>query len=343
MEDDGKFMQMALDLARHGWGTTAPNPMVGAVIVRNGEVIGRGFHLRAGSPHAEINAINDAREHGLPTDGSTLYVTLEPCSTTGRTGPCTEAIIRAEMSRVVIGVLDPNPKHRGAAVELLEKANIKVDVGVMQDDCAKLNKPFFKWITTGKPYVMLKLATTLDGRIATATGKSTWITGPEARSRVQRLRRLAGAIMVGAATARNDRPRLTVREPADWPCQPLRLVASSSMGQEELDDIFPDGNAEIVHADGPDEWENLLDVLGRRGITALLIEGGGELAASALRAEVVDYVEFHVAPKILGGRGSRPAVGGPDPEVIGDAVKLSDMRVEIVGDDIVISGTPREE
>ncbi len=339
---DREFMHEALALARMGWGLTSPNPMVGAVIVRDGEIIGRGYHCKAGEPHAEINALRDVAKHGIDPAGSTMYVTLEPCSTHGRTGPCTDAIRKAGIRRVVIGALDPNPKHSGAGVELLRAAGIEVTVGVERNACSEINQPFFRWITTGRPLVILKMAMTLDGKIATAEGESKWITGPEARRRVQQLRRLADAVMVGGETVRRDHPALTVREPDSWPCQPLRLIASRSMDEEELAEYFPDGNAELVRLDVADDWGMLLDHLGLRNITCLLIEGGGELAASALNAGVVDYVEFHIAPKLLGGRDSRPVLGGDDPESMALARKLHRVKVTHYGEDIAISGFLKE-
>ena len=339
---DRRYMLEALGLARLGWGLTNPNPMVGAVLVRDGEIIGRGFHLRAGEPHAEINAFNDAAAHGREISGATLYVTLEPCCTEGRTPACTAAILRHRIRRVVIGAVDPNPRHNGGGIEILEAAGIEVTVGVEGAACRRLNQAFFKWVTTGRPFVMLKLATTLDGRIATASGDSKWITGVEARQRVQRLRRLADAVMVGAETVRHDHPALTVRDPENWSRQPLRLVASRTMTAAELAEYFPDGRAEIVALDEPDDWNYFLATLGDRGMIALLIEGGGELAAAALRAGAVDYVEFHIAPRLLGGRGSRPAVGGPDPEFMDQARQLYRVEVERCGSDLIVSGYTAE-
>ena len=339
---DRSYMLEALGLARMGWGLTSPNPMVGAVIVRDGVIIGRGYHFRAGEPHAEINAFSDAARHGYDPKGATLYVTLEPCCTTGRTPPCTDAIIAAGIGRVVIGSLDPNPHHAGRGVELLEAAGIEVTVGVEQSACSELNQAFFKWISTGKPFVILKMAMTLDGKIATASGESKWITGPEARRRVQTLRRLSDAIMVGGETVRQDHPQLTVREPESWPRQPLRIIASRSMDDEEVASYFPDGNFERVELETNEEWHSLLIRLGARNITCLLIEGGGELAAAAIDANAVDMVEFHIAPKLLGGRDSRPVLGGNNPESMEVARKLHNVKVTHYGEDIAISGRLEE-
>ena len=285
---DRLFMQEALGLARMGWGLTSPNPMVGAVVVRDGVIIGRGYHFKAGEAHAEVNAFADVARHGFDAKGATLYVTLEPCCTTGRTPPCTDAILASGVKRVVIGSSDPNPHHAGRGIELLRAAGIEVTVGVEQSACSELNRPFFKWIATGKPFVILKMAMTLDGKIATASGESKWITGPEARRRVQALRRLSDAIMVGGETVRQDRPQLTVREPDSWPRQPLRIIASRSMDDEEVAFFFPDGNAERVELETNEEWHSLMVRLGARNITCLLIEGGGELAAAAIDGTLIE-------------------------------------------------------
>lgn len=338
-DTDTSFMREALELALRARGLTNPNPMVGAVLVRDGEVIGRGYHRRAGMPHAEIEALADARSRGNDAAGAELFVTLEPCSTVGRTGACTEAILRAGVSRVVVGCVDPNPRHAGRGLEVLRAAGVEVLSGVLECECAALNRSFFKWIVSGRPFVTLKLATTLDGRIATATGDSKWITGEAARSRVQALRRMADAVMVGGSTLRRDHPQLTVREPADWPRQPLRIIATHrGVSAGELKEFFPDGRVET--ADLPDSaaWGRFLDDLGRRQMIDLLIEGGGELAASALGAGAVDRVEFHVAGKILGGRDSRPAVGGASPEFLAQALKLRNLEVGRLGEDVKITG-----
>jgi diaminohydroxyphosphoribosylaminopyrimidine deaminase/5-amino-6-(5-phosphoribosylamino)uracil reductase len=340
MADDTLYMRRALELARLGWGLTSPNPLVGAVIVRDGETLGEGFHARAGEPHAEIMALRAVAGRGCPVAGSTMYVTLEPCSTIGRTPRCTDAIVAAGLARVVIGAADPNPAHAGRGVELLRRAGIAVECGVEGASCEELNAPFFTWITTKKPLVWLKLAMTLDGKIATPDGESKWITGPGARGRVQELRRLADAVLVGGETVRQDHPQLLVREPADWPRQPKRFVASRRLTPAALQAYFPDGEMpEIVNLPDAAAWDAFLLELGGRGMTMLLIEGGGELAAAALRAGAVDRVEFHVAPKILGGAHSRPAVGGADPARLAEAIELENTRVTHYGDDFAVGGT----
>ena len=343
MNRDSEYMLEALTLARLGWGKTNPNPMVGAVIVKNGEIIGRGFHLKPGEAHAEINALSDVARHGFSAENSTLYVTLEPCSSYGRTPPCTDAIIAAKISKVVIGALDPNPKHAGKAVEILENAGIEVVCPVENLKCCDLNRHFFRWITSGKPYVLLKMAMTLDGKIATSNGDSRWVTGVEARKRVQQLRRLSDAVMVGGNTLRTDRPQLTVRDPENWENQPLRIVVSSSLKNNDLPDYFPDGRAEAVDLPDREAWENYLLSLGERNVTMLLIEGGGVLAQAALDADVVDAVEFHIAPKLLGGSESIPVLGGKNPSLMAEALKLHRVSVEHYGDDIAVCGFLHQE
>ena len=335
---ESKYMLHALELAQRARGMTNPNPMVGAVLVRGGVIIGEGYHHRAGSPHAEVNAFNDAEQRNESTEGAVLYVTLEPCSSYGRTPPCTERILRSGVKKVVIGCLDPNPRHNGKAVEILKNAGIEVICNVEEKACAELNRAFFCWIRTGKPFVLLKMASTLDGKSAAQNGDSFWITGESARSRVQELRRLADAIMVGAETVRHDHPRLNVREPDNWAKQPKVIVASNTLTQVELEQYFPGRDSRVVKFASANDWDELLGELGKEGIMALLIEGGSELAASAVSANAVDYVEFHIAPRILGGRDSRPTLGGENPEKMAWAFDLKHVKVKMIGADIAVSG-----
>lgn len=328
-------MNIALEEAEKAWGRTSPNPMVGAVLVKDGEEVSRGYHHKAGEPHAEINAIRSAGEDAA---GSVIYVTLEPCSTFGRTPPCTQAIIDAGINKVVIGSLDPNPNHAGAAVKVLNEAGIEVISGCEEERCLKLNEGFFHWITTGKPFVILKMAMTLDGKIATKDGCSQWITGEVARNRVQRIRQYSDAIMVGGETARKDAPSLNVRSESDWQ-QPRRIIISSSIKQNDAASILKEGvEPEVYSPETDHEWNELLTQLGSENITVLLVEGGGELAATMLKAGVIDKVEFHIAPKILGGRDSRPVVGGENPMKLAEAIGLDNVSVENLGNDIGITG-----
>jgi diaminohydroxyphosphoribosylaminopyrimidine deaminase/5-amino-6-(5-phosphoribosylamino)uracil reductase len=331
-------MLLALGCARKAWGCTNPNPMVGAVIVRGNELLATGYHHRAGEAHAEVDALRNASAKGIDVRGATIYVTLEPCCTCGRTPACTDAIIKAGLSKVVIGCLDPNPRHAGRGVEVLRNAGIEVEYGIEEEKCIELNAPFFTWITTGKPFVMLKMASTLDGKSAAQNGDSFWITGEAARSRVQELRRLADAVMVGAETVRIDHPRLNVREPEDWAKQPKIIVASNTLSAGDLEEYFPGRDTSVVKLSTPGDWDVLLKKLGSEGIMAILIEGGSELAASAISAGAVDYVEFHIAPRILGGRNSRPTLGGENPEKMASALDLKHVEVKMIGSDAAVSG-----
>lgn len=336
-DNDRYWMKRALDLAQLACGLCSPNPMVGAVVVRNGELVGQGYHHCAGKPHAEPNALDDA---GEAANGATLYVTLEPCSTYGRTPPCTERIIRSGIKRVVIGAMDSNPAHCGAGVKILQDAGIEVATGVLERECTKINEAFFWWISQRKPFILLKMAMTLDGKIATAGGSSRWISGSAARDYVQGLRRWCDAVMVGGATARTDNPSLLVRTPKDWTRQPRRLVWTSAPALPPDLTMMCDGGPapELAKPVTAPEWDAFLRRLGAENVTALLLEGGGELAATALRAGAVNKVAFFVAPKILGGRGGRPVVGGFDPDSLDDALMLDDMETEKIGNDLLISG-----
>ncbi|MCF7854330.1 MAG: bifunctional diaminohydroxyphosphoribosylaminopyrimidine deaminase/5-amino-6-(5-phosphoribosylamino)uracil reductase RibD [Candidatus Pacebacteria bacterium] len=331
------WMRKALAQARRGWGRTSPNPLVGALVVREAQLVGKGYHERAGEPHAEVHALRDA---GEAARGATLYVTLEPCSTSGRTPPCTEAIINAGIRRVVIGCRDPNPAHEGRAMQRLRNAGIEVVCNVLKASCAALNEAFFCWVRHHRPFVILKLAMTLDGKIATAAGESKWITGDKARAHVQHWRQWADAILVGGETMRMDNPSLTVRTPADWPCQPRKLVWTrrNAVGNDLKVCSDPQNMPRCIRPESPQAWRTFMRTLGDEEITALLVEGGGELAAACLRAQVVDKVMFFVAPKILGGRNSRPAVGGANPPSLREAVGLHEMRSRRIGKDLLITG-----
>lgn len=327
-------MRLALKLATNGMGMTSPNPMVGAVIVRNDRMIGSGWHVRAGEAHAEINALSSVRGNAK---GATVYVTLEPCSSYGRTPPCCDALIEAGVERVVIGSLDPNPKHAGRGIELLEKNGIETVYGIEKERCDELNEAFFKWITLKKPFVLLKLAITLDGRIATEGGSSQWITSKMALKRVAKLRLWADAVMGGAETFKLDKPRFTARNSAGELLKtPRRIIATHHPERLEI----PDG-WETVALDTRYEWDEFLLRMGEESITSLLIEGGGRLAASALNAGVIDKVEMHIAPKILGGENSRPAVGGINPTSIDEAIQLEKTSMRHLGVDYMISGYPK--
>lgn len=340
--DDARFMRLALRLARRARGFTSPNPLVGAVLVKGGEVLGQGWHHRAGEPHAEIEALRDAARRGHSARGATLYVTLEPCSTHGRTPPCTEAILAAGIRRVVAATTDPNPRHAGRGFELLRRAGVRVETGLLEAEAARLNEPFNHWIVRHMPFVTVKAAMTLDGKIATAAGESKWITGKAARALAQRLRRDADAILVGVNTVLADDPELTVRASgsdtgAARLLKPVRRLVLDSRARTPLtarlvNDEFAAlttlfvtraaparrvaALARRVHvvvaparAGRPDlRW--ILRRLGREAVTHLLVEGGGEVNAAFFEARLVQRVTFFYAPKVLGGRTARKAVAG---------------------------------
>jgi diaminohydroxyphosphoribosylaminopyrimidine deaminase/5-amino-6-(5-phosphoribosylamino)uracil reductase len=335
--EDNLIMHRALQLAQRGWGRTSPNPMVGAVIVKDGEDVGEGWHRKAGDAHAEVEALLQA---GDDARNATLYVTLEPCSSHGRTPPCTEAVIKAGISRVVIATLDPDDRHRGGAVDRLNEAGIETEVGVCQEKAQILNKAFFCRVQHGRPYVLLKMAMTADGRIATAGGQSQWITGPQARRRVQRLRQWADAIMVGGETVRQDDPQLLVRTPKNWLKQPLRLIASHTGNLGDTPQVLHDdaGETRIISFDSADELSRLLKGLASDGIGAVLVEGGGELAGRLLQLGYVDEIAFFIAPKLLGGSDSRPVIGGASPTSLAEALDLRDTRMQRCGDDFLLTG-----
>ncbi|MBR2723116.1 MAG: bifunctional diaminohydroxyphosphoribosylaminopyrimidine deaminase/5-amino-6-(5-phosphoribosylamino)uracil reductase RibD [Lentisphaeria bacterium] len=342
--DSEKWMRIALDEARKGYGFVSPNPLVGAVIVRDGIILGKGYHHQCGMPHAEVEAVRNAEADGYSCEGAEIYVTLEPCCTYGRTPPCTELICSRKFKFVSIGTLDPNPSHAGRALKIFDEHNIKYEVGVLEKECRDLNRIFFKYITAKRPYVLLKMGVTLDGRIACANGCSKFITGAEARQRVQYLRRGFDAIMVGAETVRKDLPTLFARN-ADgtlFERKMQRIIASKSMTRHELETIYGDvdavGDFEIVDVSTTEKWDVFLKNLAERKITSLFIEGGSELAASALASGIVDRVEFHIAPKIMGGRDSIGAVGGKSPLDLANLYSLKNVEILKLGDDIGISG-----
>lgn len=329
-------MRRALALARHGVGLTSPNPAVGAVLVRAGRLIGRGWHRRAGGAHAEIEALADARRRGSSVRGATLYVTLEPCSTRGRTPPCTDAIIAAGVRRVVFGATDPNPRHRGRARRILERGGIAVTGGVLAEECAALNRAFGRWITTGRPWVIAKIAMSADGRIAPPPGQSRRITSAPALRRAHELRRWADAIVVGAATVRADDPALTVRlcHRARLKPQPLRVVMTRSGRLPRTARLLTDAHRDrtLIYRNRP--WRAVLEDLGRRGVTAVLLEGGGKLLASAFDAGCVDEIAFFIAPRILGGPALAIGAGG----FLGRGFSVRDMRVSRLGPDVLLEG-----
>ncbi len=356
------FMRRALDLARAAVGGTSPNPAVGAVVERDGKIVGEGRTRPAGEDHAEIVAL---RQAGELARGSTLYVTLEPCSHHGRTPPCTDAIIAAGVSEVRASVMDPNPQVSGGGFENLRRAGIRVTLGEGLEDAEELIAPHAKFIKTGTPLVTAKFAMSLDGKIAARTGDSKWITSEESRRYVHTLRAQSDAIMVGIGTALADDPQLTARDldGAPLPRQPLRVVVDSKgrlpadaalLSQPGRTLVFvSDENAAREHGlestsaewfaapgkDGRVDLGAALSELGRRQITSLLVEGGGTLLGSLFDEGLVDRVVGFVAPVIVGGADAPSPVSGLGVERIGDAIRLQGVRLERFGDDLAIMGS----
>lgn len=336
---DARWMGQAVDLARRGIGLTSPNPPVGAVLVSaEGQAIGKGYHRKAGLPHAEIEALDNAEllnRRLIP--GSTLYVTLEPCSTQGKTPPCTDAIKHSGIRRVVFGATDPNPAHSGKAYAILGAAGIQVQGGVLEDECSELIRPFAKWVTTGMPWVIVKVGQTLDGRITRPPGEPAWITSESARAHARRLRMRSDAIVIGAETLRKDNPRLTLRE-ADVGAgkeQPWRVVLTRSGNLPPEAHLFTDEFKERSVVLRGMSFPDMLKELGRQGILTVLVEGGGIVIGQAFQAQAVDEVHWYIAPRLSGG--GRPSIAGlPLPH----SIPLEHAKVLPIADNVCISGFP---
>lgn len=368
---DRDFKRKALRLAKQGQGMTPPNPMVGAVLVKRGKIIGQGWHRRAGGPHAEIEALNDARSLGNEPKGSTLFVTLEPCSTHGRTPPCTDAIIKAGIKKVVAGATDPNPKHAGRGFKILRRAGIKVVRGVLAEEATQLNEAFNHWIVKRMPLVTVKAAMTLDGKIATAAGESKWITGKAAREEGMKLRQAVDAVLVGINTVLADDPALTVRGAASAKNQiPKKRVVLDALARTPLNaQVVADKFAALTtivvsryapkarvaalakrvrvivapankEADGTPRidlrW--LLKKLGSEDVTSLLVEGGGEVNASFLLGGHVQRVAFFYGLKILGGRDARKGVAGEGVQKVAEMIRLHDVKWKRLSPDLWLTG-----
>ncbi|HPX61415.1 MAG TPA: bifunctional diaminohydroxyphosphoribosylaminopyrimidine deaminase/5-amino-6-(5-phosphoribosylamino)uracil reductase RibD [Deltaproteobacteria bacterium] len=360
MTNNLKYMKRALKLAAKGLGKTSPNPAVGCVIVRDGLVTGEGWHMKAGAPHAEINALEKA---GDTARGADVYVTLEPCCHTGKTPPCTEALINAGVRRVFAGMRDPNPKVSGKGLAALEAAGIQVVCGLMEDECHELNRPFIKHITSGFPYVTYKFAMTLDGNIATVTGQSRWISCEESRKRVHKMRAQTDAVMVGVDTILADNPELTVRHVRGR--NPLRIIVDSRLRTPESVKVLSgplavktiiattesnprvhlrytqQGATVLVckEDNGRVSMQDMLYKLGQMGIQSILLEGGSHLAGELLQQSLVDDLVFFVAPKIIGSNGFAPftLMGITSME---QALKLVFTDVSRSGDDLLIHARP---
>jgi diaminohydroxyphosphoribosylaminopyrimidine deaminase / 5-amino-6-(5-phosphoribosylamino)uracil reductase len=369
-------MQRALRLARRGYGTTSPNPMVGAVLVKAGKVVGQGWHHRAGEPHAEIEALRDAERRGQNVKGATLYVTLEPCCTQGRTPPCTQAIIAAGLRKVVVGATDPNPRHVGKGFERLRRAGVAVEQGVLAGECERLNEAFNHWIVGRTPFVIVKAGMTLDGKIATASGESKWITSEQARACGMELRGGVDAILVGINTVLADDPSLTFRPAqskgrgehrlrrfvldtrartplsarvvSDADAELTTIVVSELAARQRVAALAKKVRVLVVpvakRAGTEGTRYSALDLrwvlrkLGEEEVTSLLVEGGGEVNASFLLQGLAQRVVFFYAPKVLGGRDSRPAVGGLGARNLDEALELSAVEWRRLGPDLMLTG-----
>lgn len=354
---DEIFMREALRIAKNAEGRTSPNPLVGAVIVKDGKIVAEGWHRKAGTPHAEVHALNMA---GELAKNSIMYVTLEPCSHFGRTPPCANKIVESGVKKVFVAMKDPNPKVAGRGIEILKSADIEVEVGLLEDEARKLNEVFLKWITKKIPFVTAKFACSLDGKISTIGGESQWISCEESRKFSHHLRDISDAIMVGVGTVFADNPSLTTRLVEGK--NPVRVVVDS-LARTPIDSkIIRDGQAktilavtknasrekisalknfgvEIIETDGEKvDLKFLMNELAEREITSVLVEGGGTLHFSMLRENLVDKIFAFIAPKILGGKNALTAVEGAGFEKLSDAVRLKNFSAEKIGEDFLLNG-----
>jgi diaminohydroxyphosphoribosylaminopyrimidine deaminase/5-amino-6-(5-phosphoribosylamino)uracil reductase len=330
---DESFMRAGLREARKGLGHASPNPAVGAVLVKGGKIVARGHHRQAGRPHAELECLARFKK-GVPR-GSTLFVTLEPCSTRGRTGPCTEAIIRSGIKSIVIGAIDPNPRHQGRGLELLRRAGIEVRSGLLADECATLNEAFNKWIVTGRPFVIAKCGMSLDGRLTRRLREPHWITDAAARRDAHQLRATVDAILIGAETLRQDNPRLTVRG-VRGAKQPWRIVLTRSGKLPRDARLFRDRRAERTLVYKNKSLEAILDDLGKKNVTSVLIEGGGDVLGEALDGRLIDKVQIYLGPILTGG--PVVAFGGNGANATANAAKLERVSFAQIGQCVRVTG-----
>lgn len=352
------YMDLAMKLALKAKGQTSPNPMVGAVVVKNGHIIGKGYHKKAGTAHAEIIALEEA---GIETRGAVLYVTLEPCTHFGRTPPCVGKIIKSGIKEVFVGMVDPNHLNNGKGIQMLKKHKIRVNVGLLEDRLRKMNEVFIKYMTKRMPFLTVKLAESLDGKIATRTFESKWITSDKSRIYAHRLRKNYDAVMVGANTLLKDNPKLNA-----WfsKRQPLKIVVDSGLSTPEDADIFLKGNAVIVtlpvkpgqetenrmilekkakilevkEKDGQVNLKDMMKKLAGLEITNVLVEGGGTLIGALFDEGLVDKVLFFISPKIIGGKDAISSVMGRGIARIDKAVKLKEVKLRRIGEDFLIEG-----
>jgi diaminohydroxyphosphoribosylaminopyrimidine deaminase/5-amino-6-(5-phosphoribosylamino)uracil reductase len=359
-ETHRRYLSACLDLARHGEGRTSPNPMVGAIVVKDGRILSQGFHRRAGDPHAEIEALAAAGEQAR---GAVLYVNLEPCVHHGLTPPCVEGVIQAGVRRVVACMVDPDPRVNGRGFERLRAAGVEIVHGILRDEAARLNEKFVKYVTTGRPFVTLKAGMTLDGGLATAAGESRWITSAEARAEAQHLRAAHDAILVGVGTILADDPRLTARsEPGkallrvildshlrtppaaralsgeDGGRTLIYTVAGAAGAARQALERRPGVEvAEIAAASGRPDMQAVFADLGKRRILSVLVEGGGEVLGSVLRSGAADALALFIAPRILGG-GAKAVFGGFSASRLAEARSIQEWRWRGVGGDLLVEG-----
>jgi diaminohydroxyphosphoribosylaminopyrimidine deaminase/5-amino-6-(5-phosphoribosylamino)uracil reductase len=358
------YMRRALELAEKGRGRTSPNPMVGAVLVKNGRVVGEGYHRKAGLPHAEIEAL---RRAGKNARGADLYVNLEPCCHFGKTPPCTEAILSAGVRKVIVGMRDPNRLVSGKGFRQLKKNGVQVKTGPLRKECERLNEVFIKFVRTGNPFVVLKTAVSLDGKIATSSGESKWITGPKAREKVHRVRNTVDAIVAGAGTIVKDDPFLTTRlgKKSAVVKHPVRVILDNEFLVPLKSNVFKNADTQrVLYATGKNlsslrkkqlmrrgieililkenkgkvDLLHLMRALGDRDITSVLIEGGGEVNASALSAGIVDKVMVFVAPILIGGKDAPGPLGGKGIRRLESAFQIKNMTVNQIGNDFLLEG-----
>ena len=352
------YMRMAIRLAKKAEGQTSPNPIVGAVVVKGGKIVGKGYHKKAGMPHAEIEAL---RQAGSRAKGATLYVTLEPCDHFGRTPPCTDAIVRSGIKEVVIAMRDPNPANNGRGTKKLRHHGIRTTVGIVEEQAREMNRPYIKWITTRMPYVTVKVAQSLDGKIAARTGDSRWISSGESRRYVHGLRGKSDAVMVGLNTVLKDDPLLTNRSGAGK--RPVRVVVDSALktplnaklvktsrhvpliiattprSSEKKKAALTDKGAEVITVrskNGRVDLRAVLRLLGQRGFTHIMAEGGGELVAGLTESRLADRFLFFIAPKLVGGRAAPTSVEGAGISKIEDALVMSSVTIKRFGSDILV-------
>jgi diaminohydroxyphosphoribosylaminopyrimidine deaminase/5-amino-6-(5-phosphoribosylamino)uracil reductase len=359
MKNHEYYMNLAIKLALKARGQTSPNPLVGALVVKDGRIVGKGFHEKAGLPHAEVIALEDA---GKKASGSTLYVTLEPCTHFGRTPPCVDRIIKSQVKEVIVGMIDPNPKNNGKGIEILRKHNIRVEVGFLEDKLTKINEAFIKYITKRMPFITVKVAESLDGKIATRTGDSKWITSDKSRAFAHRIRKDFDAIMVGVNTVLRDNPRLDA-----WYSQkhPIKVVVDSQLSTPENANIFS-GTSQVIIATlnvalgqltenrenltkkarvlevkemaGEINLKDMFKKLAQMGITSVIVEGGGTLIGSLFDQKLVDKVLFFISPKIIGGKEALTSVMGKGISRIDSAIKLKNIKIKRFGEDFLLEG-----